>query len=155
CVLGPRCHGRALTSRAQSGKHGLDYIWPGDSEIMTKGTPAAEFKARLAAAAQATESMLDSLLSPTLLPGETLRPARFLEAMRYACLDGGKRFRPFLTIETAKLLGVEGDGVLRTAAAIEMVHCYSLVHDDLPALDNDDLRRGRPTTHKAFGEANA
>jgi farnesyl diphosphate synthase len=122
---------------------------------MTGGTPAAEFKARLAAAAQAIESMLDSLLRPALLPGETLRPARFLEAMRYATLDGGKRFRPFLTIETARLLGVEGEGVQRAAAAIEMVHCYSLVHDDLPALDNDDLRRGRPTTHKTFGEANA
>lgn len=122
---------------------------------MTGGVPADEFKARLAAAAQATESMLDSLLSPALQPGETLRPARFLDAMRYASLDGGKRFRPFLTIETAKLLGVEGEGVRRAAAAIEMVHCYSLVHDDLPALDNDDLRRGRPTAHKVFGEANA
>jgi farnesyl diphosphate synthase len=122
---------------------------------MTGGAAAAEFKARLAAATQAAESMLDSLLTPALLPGETLRPAQFLEAMRYACLDGGKRFRPFLTIETARLLGVEGHGVLRAAAAIEMVHCYSLVHDDLPALDNDDLRRGRPSTHRAFGEANA
>ncbi len=122
---------------------------------MTGSTHAAEFMARLATAAQATESMLDSLLSPVLLPGETLRPARFLEAMRYASLDGGKRFRPFLTIETARLFGVEGNGVKRAAAAIEMIHCYSLVHDDLPALDNDDLRRGRPTTHMAFGEANA
>jgi farnesyl diphosphate synthase len=75
--------------------------------------------------------------------------------MRYASLGGGKRFRPFLTIETARLLGAEGAGVLRAAAAIEMVHCYSLVHDDLPALDNDDLRRGRPATHKAFDEATA
>jgi farnesyl diphosphate synthase len=75
--------------------------------------------------------------------------------MRYASLGGGKRFRPFLTIETARLFGVDNDGVARAAAAIEMIHCYSLVHDDLPALDNDDLRRGRPTTHKAFGEATA
>jgi len=75
--------------------------------------------------------------------------------MRYASLGGGKRFRPFLLIETARLLGVEGDGVLRAAAAVEMIHCYSLVHDDLPALDNDDLRRGKPATHKAFGEATA
>ncbi|MGC2223574.1 MAG: polyprenyl synthetase family protein, partial [Methylocella sp.] len=122
---------------------------------MTSGRRASEFEARLAAVAAATERMLDFLLGPAILPGETVRPARFLEAMRYASLDGGKRFRPFLTIETARLLGAEGEGVLRAAAAVEMVHCYSLVHDDLPALDNDDLRRGRPTTHKAFGEATA
>jgi farnesyl diphosphate synthase len=122
---------------------------------MTGGTRAREFEARLAANAGATERMLDSLLSPAILPGETVRPARFLEAMRYASLGGGKRFRPFLTIETARLLGVEGDGVLRAATAVEMIHCYSLVHDDLPALDNDDLRRGRPATHKAFDEATA
>ena len=122
---------------------------------MTGGTRTREFEARLAASAAATELMLDSLLSPAILPGETVRPARFLEAMRYASLDGGKRFRPFLTIETARFLGVEGDGVLRAATAVEMIHCYSLVHDDLPALDNDDLRRGRPATHKAFDEATA
>jgi farnesyl diphosphate synthase len=122
---------------------------------MTGGTRAREFEARLAAIAAATERMLDSLLSPAILPGETVRPARFLEAMRYASLGGGKRFRPFLTIETARLLGAEGEGVLRASAAVEMIHCYSLVHDDLPALDNDDLRRGRPATHKAFDEATA
>jgi farnesyl diphosphate synthase len=122
---------------------------------MTDGSGARQFEARLAAIAAATERMLDSLLSPAILPGETVRPARFLEALRYATLGGGKRFRPFLTIETARLLGAEGQGVLRAAAAVEMIHCYSLVHDDLPALDNDDLRRGRPATHKAFGEATA
>jgi farnesyl diphosphate synthase len=122
---------------------------------MTGGTRTREFEARLTAVAAATERMLDSLLSPAILPGETVRPARFLEAMRYASLGGGKRFRPFLTIETARFLGAEGDGVLRAAAAVEMIHCYSLVHDDLPALDNDDMRRGRPATHKAFDEATA
>ncbi|MCI0467167.1 MAG: polyprenyl synthetase family protein, partial [Beijerinckiaceae bacterium] len=122
---------------------------------MAGGTKASEFEARLAQAAEATEQMLDRLLSPNILPGETLRPARFLDAMRYASLDGGKRFRPFLTIEAARLFGAKGEGVLRAGAAIEMIHCYSLVHDDLPALDNDDLRRGRPTTHKVFGEATA
>lgn len=116
---------------------------------------ADEFQARLTAVAEATEHMLDRLLSASPLPGETLRPPRFLAAMRYASLGGGKRLRPFLMIETARLLGVEGDGVLRAAAAVEMVHCYSLVHDDLPALDNDDLRRGRPTTHRAYDEATA
>ena len=113
---------------------------------MTGEMRASEFEARLLEAADTTERMLNSLLKPALLPGETLRPARFLEAMRYASLGGGKRFRPFLTIETARLFGVEDEGVARAAAAIEMIHCYSLVHDDLPALDNDDLRRGRPTT---------
>jgi farnesyl diphosphate synthase len=122
---------------------------------MTGGARAREFEARLTAIAAATERKLDSLLSSAVLPGETVRPARFLEAMRYASVGGGKRFRPFLTIETARLLGAEGDGVLRAAAAVEMIHCYSLVHDDLPALDNDDLRRGRPATHKAFDEATA
>jgi farnesyl diphosphate synthase len=122
---------------------------------MTAGTAAEDFNARLSAVADATELMLDSLLAPTALPGETYRPPRFLEAMRYASLGGGKRLRPFLMIETARLFGVEGEGVLRAAAALEMIHCYSLVHDDLPALDNDDLRRGRPTTHKAYDEATA
>lgn len=122
---------------------------------MTGRTQVSEFEARLSEIADSTERMLDSLLSPAILPGETARPARFLEAMRYASLGGGKRLRPFLLIETARLLGVEGEGVLRAAAALEMIHCYSLVHDDLPALDNDDLRRGRPTTHKAYDEATA
>ena len=114
-----------------------------------------DFQARLTAVADSTEHMLDRLLSTFPLPGETIRPTRFLAAMRYASLGGGKRLRPFLMVETARLLGVEGEGVLRAAAAVEMVHCYSLVHDDLPALDNDDLRRGRPTTHKAYDEATA
>ena len=122
---------------------------------MTAATAADEFNARLSAVADATEHMLDGLLAAAALPGETYRPPRFLEAMRYASLGGGKRLRPFLMIETARLFGVEGEGVLRAAAALEMIHCYSLVHDDLPALDNDDLRRGRPTTHKAYDEATA
>ncbi len=116
---------------------------------------AQDFQARLTAVADSTERMLDRLLSPSPLPGETFRPARFLGAMRYASLGGGKRLRPFLMVETARLFGIEGEGVLRAAAAVEMVHCYSLVHDDLPALDNDELRRGRPTTHRAYDEATA
>ena len=75
--------------------------------------------------------------------------------MRYASLGGGKRLRPFLTVETAALFGVPREHALMAGAAIECVHCYSLVHDDLPAMDNDDLRRGRPTVHKAFDEATA
>src|SRR5919112_1831901 len=78
-----------------------------------------------------------------------------MAAMRHAALGGGKRLRPFLTIETARLLGREGQGPLRAGCAVELLHCYSLVHDDLPSMDDDDLRRGRPTVHKAFDEATA
>ncbi len=122
---------------------------------MDAATRAEEFRRRLDAAAEATEATLDALLSPTALPGEITRPARLLEAMRYATLGGGKRLRPFLVIESARLFGVEGAAALRTACALEMIHCYSLVHDDLPAMDDDDLRRGRPTAHKAYDEATA
>ena len=113
------------------------------------------FQQQLAAVAGKVEARLDELLAPHPLPGEIARPAHLLEAMRYACLGGGKRLRPFLLIETARLFGKADDGVVRAACAVEMVHCYSLVHDDLPAMDGDDLRRGRPTVHKAFDEATA
>jgi farnesyl diphosphate synthase len=115
----------------------------------------AQFVARLNEIAAATESLLDQLLSPHPAPGERARPRRLLEAMRYACLGGGKRFRPFLVIESAALCAVPRERALMAAAALECVHCYSLVHDDLPAMDNDDLRRGRPTAHKAYDEATA
>ncbi len=121
---------------------------------MTRATES-DFKERLAAVADATERMLEQLLSDAALPGETARPARFMSAMRYATLGGGKRLRPFLVVESARLFGAGGEGVLRVACALEMIHCYSLVHDDLPAMDDDDLRRGRPTTHRAFDEATA
>ncbi len=82
-------------------------------------------------------------------------PERLTAAMRHAVLGGGKRLRPFLVLESARLCGVEDEAALNVAAALECVHCYSLVHDDLPAMDDDDLRRGRPTVHKAFDEATA
>jgi len=111
------------------------------------------FVERLEAHRHAVEERLTNLL------GERRRgppaAARLVEAMRYATLGGGKRFRPFLVIEAAALFDVPQADALDTAAAIECVHCYSLVHDDLPAMDNDDLRRGRPTVHKAFDEATA
>ena len=122
---------------------------------MTRWAETSAFQERLTVVAEATERMLERLLDDAPLPGETARPARFMTAMRYPCLAGGKRLRPFLLVESARLFGVEGDGVLRAACALEMIHCYSLVHDDLPAMDDDDLRRGRPTTHKAFDEATA
>jgi farnesyl diphosphate synthase len=90
-----------------------------------------------------------------LLPLSNGPESRLQEAMRYSSLDGGKRLRPFLVLQSAGLFNCSLVGALRVAAAIEMVHCYSLVHDDLPAMDDDDLRRGRPTCHKAFDEATA
>ncbi|MEF3367808.1 farnesyl diphosphate synthase [Methylocystis sp. 9N] len=122
---------------------------------MNDAARAEEFRRRLDAAAEATEAALDALLAPAALPGEVTRPARLLDAMRYASLGGGKRLRPFLVIESARLFDVTGESALRAACALEMIHCYSLAHDDLPAMDDDDLRRGRPTTHKAFDEATA
>jgi farnesyl diphosphate synthase len=116
---------------------------------------SADFDKRLHAVAERVEAALDALLGSKPAPGEIVRPRRVLEAMRYGALGGGKRLRPFLTIETAHALGSVGEAPLRAACAIECVHCYSLVHDDLPAMDNDDLRRGRPTAHKAFDEATA
>src|SRR3978361_2328063 len=110
---------------------------------------------RLAAVASDTETLLGRLLDEAPLPGETARPERLLAAMRHAVLGGGKRLRPFLLVETAALFGARRDGALLAGAALECLHCYSLVHDDLPAMDNDDLRRGRPTVHKAFDEATA
>src|SRR5262245_51965656 len=115
----------------------------------------ASFASRLNTAATETEQLLDRLLSAAPADGEIARPHRVIEAMRYASLGGGKRLRPFLTVETAALVGVRRGHALMAGAAIELVHCYSLVHDDLPAMDDDDLRRGRPTVHKAFDDATA
>src|SRR6185437_14604154 len=89
------------------------------------------------------------------LPESTQVPARLHAAMRYSVLEGGKRIRPALLFATAHALGLSEDEVEAAACAIELVHVYSLVHDDLPAMDDDDLRRGRPTCHKAYDEATA
>ena len=115
----------------------------------------ASFARRLNAAAAETEQLLDQLLTAAPAEGEIARPPRVTEAMRYSSLAGGKRLRPFLAVETAALFGVKRQHALMAGAAIELVHCYSLVHDDLPAMDDDDLRRGRPTAHKKFDEATA
>ncbi len=113
------------------------------------------FLQRLDTAAKEIESVLEKLLSAAPVEGELSRPARLIEAMRYSSLGGGKRFRPFLVVESAALFAVPRCRALMAGAALECVHCYSLVHDDLPAMDNDDLRRGQPTAHKAFDEATA
>ena len=89
------------------------------------------------------------------LPQVSARPASIHQAMRYSVFAGGKRIRPILCIETARVFTPDIAAALHPACAIEMIHTYSLIHDDLPALDNDDLRRGKPTCHKKFGEAAA
>ncbi len=108
------------------------------------------FEEALEAAAQETDAALDRLIPKGEGP-----EARVFEAMRYSALAGGKRLRPFLVLSCADLFGVERSNSIRAAAAVEMVHTYSLIHDDLPAMDDDDLRRGLPTCHKKFDEATA
>src|SRR5437870_12570349 len=115
----------------------------------------ATFRQRLDAVAADTERLLERLLTATPLPEERARPQRLMDAMRHVSLGGGKRLRPFLVVETAALFKAPRERALMAGAALEFVHCYSLAHDDLPAMDNDDLRRGRPTAHKAFDEATA
>jgi farnesyl diphosphate synthase len=110
---------------------------------------------RLSEIATALDALFEDLLSDRPEPGETARPARLLAAMRHAVFAGGKRFRPFLLVETARLCGHDGNGVLLAGAAVEALHTYSLIHDDLPAMDDDDTRRGQPTVHRAFDEATA
>ena len=107
-------------------------------------------KDAMAKAADQVETELDRLLAVHEAPEEQL-----IAAMRHGSLNGGKRFRPFLLLESAKLFSVSPSAALRAAAAIELVHCYSLIHDDLPAMDDDDLRRGLPTVHKKFDDATA
>jgi farnesyl diphosphate synthase len=116
---------------------------------------SASFEARLRHNAAAVEACLVDLLGDHTQPDEIARPEPLLAAMRHGLLNGGKRLRPFLVMESAALLGGDPGAALRISAALECVHSYSLVHDDLPAMDDDDLRRGQPTVHIAHGEANA
>jgi farnesyl diphosphate synthase len=110
------------------------------------------FAEALSAAAERAERMLERCLPPA----ESGRgEAELAAAMRHAVLDGGKRLRAFLALEVAMLFGASGPGAERVAAAVECLHAYSLVHDDMPCMDDDDLRRGKPTVHKAWDEATA
>jgi farnesyl diphosphate synthase len=111
---------------------------------------AKALAAAMAAAAAEIDRALDALIPPP--EGDE---ARLFEAMRYASMGGGKRLRGFLVLEGAAQFGVAREAALRVASAIEMLHAYSLVHDDLPCMDDDDLRRGKPTVHRAFDEATA
>ena len=113
-------------------------------------SPAAQLSEALSTAAAAVEETMAALLTPP----DPAAP-RLWQAMRYAALSGGKRLRPFFVLQSAQLCGMSGEPALRTAAAVEMVHAYSLAHDDLPAMDDDNMRRGQPTVHRQFDEATA
>lgn len=117
---------------------------------MSAKDPTKRARQAMTATADAVEKMLNRLL-----PKAAGAEARLAEAMRYATLGGGKRLRPFLVVASADLFGVARDCSIRVAAAVECVHAYSLIHDDLPCMDDDDMRRGKPSTHKQFDEATA
>ncbi|WAC29158.1 polyprenyl synthetase family protein [Ancylobacter sp. SL191] len=114
------------------------------------GDISAPLATALAATAEAVSAYIEATISAGAAPS-----ARLAAAMRHGALAGGKRLRPLLVVESAALFGVSRDAALPAAAALECVHCYSLVHDDLPAMDDDDLRRGQPTVHRAYDEATA
>ena len=118
---------------------------------MREGVAVASFTEVLAEVGRSVTDILDRLLP---LDAD-LTEACLMEAVRYAALSSGKRIRPFLVLSSSRLFAVSERSALRVAAAVEMIHCYSLVHDDLPAMDDDDLRRGQPTCHKKFDEATA
>lgn len=114
-----------------------------------------DFAADSADCARAVEARLSDLLTEPALSGPGPAAGRLVAAMRHGSLEGGKRLRPLLVRQAAAIFSVPPAAALQAGLAVEMVHCYSLVHDDLPAMDDDDLRRGRPTVHKAFDEATA
>lgn len=114
-----------------------------------------QFKPRMANAAKRVEAELKAVLSDKIRGSEIARPEHLMAAMRHGSLNGGKRLRPFLVMEAAHLFDGNETAALRVATALECIHCYSLMHDDLPAMDDDDLRRGQPTVHIAFDEATA
>jgi farnesyl diphosphate synthase len=124
------------------------------SAIANVASRRAEDFSALSAALKSTALLVDSTLD-RLLPEPGGLQSRVQEAMRYAVFTGGKRLRPFLLLQSAGLFQVKAEWALRAAAAVEALHTYSLVHDDLPCMDDDDLRRGRPTTHRAYDEATA
>lgn len=124
-----------------------------ETSVAPRGAEAPAGSAIPAALSQSS-AQVEAVLEQ-VLPQPAAYHARVQEAMRYAIFAGGKRLRPFLTLQFAALFGADPSGAGRAAAAIEALHTYSLVHDDLPCMDDDDLRRGRPTTHKAFDDATA
>jgi len=123
---------------------------PGTLKEVANDRPGPALNAAMAETSEAVSARLSELLPEVDAP-----EGRVAAAMRYSALAGGKRLRPFLVVRSAALFNVSPQAALTVAAALEMIHTYSLVHDDLPAMDDDDLRRGRPTCHKQFDEATA
>lgn len=123
------------------------------NNLMTQEQEA--FESKLAHFAGRIGTMLGDLLSNSPLSGELARPAHLIDAMHYGALNGGKRLRPYLVMESTRLFAGSEEAALRVGCALECLHSYSLVHDDLPAMDNDDLRRGKPTVHIAYDYATA
>ncbi len=128
---------------------------PARSHAKQRRMSETPFEIRLKSSATEVEACLIGILHEEPQADEIARPASLIAAMRHGLLNGGKRLRPFLVMESTALLGGNRQAALRVGAALECVHSYSLVHDDLPAMDDDDLRRGQPTVHIAHGEANA
>lgn len=122
---------------------------------MVAGITQEEFLELLSGRAALVEEFLADYLSIEARNHEIARPENLMRAIRHGVLNGGKRLRPFLVLEVASMLGAQDNNAVYAAAGIECLHCYSLVHDDLPAMDDDDFRRGQPTIHKAFDEATA
>ena len=118
-------------------------------------TSPSDFLRQLEQFAGLFQSALSARLTENTLPAEMIRPARLMAAMRHGALNGGKRLRPFLVLASYQACGGTAGDPLLAGIALECVHCYSLVHDDLPSMDNDDLRRGQPTVHRAYDEATA
>lgn len=113
------------------------------------------FPDELASTASDVERALDALLATEPLTGPGIPPERLIAAMRHGSLNGGKRLRPLLVRQAAGVFGTAAERTVAAGLAVEMIHCYSLIHDDLPAMDDDDLRRGQPTVHKAYDDATA
>ena len=122
---------------------------------MTGAPSSDKFATQRHQFADRIEIALSELLALDHLKGPGTPPPRLLEAMRHGALNGGKRLRPLLVGQAAGVFSLSPDRIMNAALAVELVHCYSLIHDDLPAMDNDDLRRGQPTVHRAFDEATA
>ncbi|MBB5275647.1 farnesyl diphosphate synthase [Rhizobium rosettiformans] len=120
---------------------------------MTKSADA--FEKSLSAHAAIVEARLATLLDASIRPAELARPAQLIEAMHYGALNGGKRLRPYLVMQATQLFAGNEEAALQVGCALECLHSYSLVHDDLPAMDDDDLRRGQPTVHKKYDDATA
>lgn len=143
-ISGRKCHKQTVAARIAT--------W---QETAMKRDETDSFGARLETTAREVAALLEAVLTETPADGEIARPAYLRAAMRHGVFNGGKRLRPFLVVETARLLGAPETAAMRIAVALECIHCYSLIHDDLPSMDDDDLRRGQPTVHIAFDEATA